>query len=127
MDVVERPHFSPCLPQALGMLDVVPVVAKVIRVPRQRFVAALPVQYHLDTVLRRRPHQLVAHQRSKRVYGLVLKPEHLLNELLGHIDGTIFMQPGAPTEEEMYEQALTYIQGDCSRGRLRKEGRYDKL
>ena len=60
------------------MLDVVPVVAKVIRVPRQRFVAALPVQYHLDTVLRRRPHQLVAHQRSKRVYGLVLKPEHLL-------------------------------------------------
>ena len=25
------------------------------------------------------------------------------------IGGTIFMQPGAPTEEEMYEQALTYI------------------
>ena len=42
--------------------------------------------------------------------GQSLKPEHLLNELLGHIDGTIFMQPGAPTEEEMYEQALTYIQ-----------------
>jgi TalC/MipB family fructose-6-phosphate aldolase len=42
--------------------------------------------------------------------GQDLKPEHLLNELLCHTGGTIFMQPGAATEEEMYEQALAYIQ-----------------
>jgi TalC/MipB family fructose-6-phosphate aldolase len=42
--------------------------------------------------------------------GQDLKPEHLLNELLHYTGGTIFMQPGAPTEEEMYEQALAYIQ-----------------
>src|SRR5258708_16387749 len=42
--------------------------------------------------------------------GEDLKPEHLLNELLRHTSGTIFMQPGATTEEEMYEQALAYIQ-----------------
>ena len=42
--------------------------------------------------------------------GQNLKPEHLLNELLHSIAGTIFMQPGAATEEEMYEQALAYIQ-----------------
>jgi TalC/MipB family fructose-6-phosphate aldolase len=42
--------------------------------------------------------------------GQKLKPEHVLGELLGHIGGTIFMQPGAPTEEEMYEQALAYMQ-----------------
>ena len=42
--------------------------------------------------------------------GQDLKPVHLLNELLRHIGGTIFMQPGAPTEEEMYEQACAYIQ-----------------
>ena len=42
--------------------------------------------------------------------GQDLRPEQLLNELLGHTGGTIFMQPGALTEEEMYEQALAYIQ-----------------
>src|SRR5258708_12578236 len=42
--------------------------------------------------------------------GHALKPEHLLNELLRPTGGTIFMQPGAPTEEEMYEQALPYVQ-----------------
>ncbi len=42
--------------------------------------------------------------------GQDLKPEQLLNELLHAIGGTIFMQPGAATEEEMYEQALAYMQ-----------------
>jgi TalC/MipB family fructose-6-phosphate aldolase len=42
--------------------------------------------------------------------GQNLKPEQLLNELLCQIGGTIFMQPGAATEEEMYEQALAYVQ-----------------
>src|SRR5215470_1043606 len=42
--------------------------------------------------------------------GQDLNPEQLLGELLCHIGGTIFMQPSAPTEEEMFEQALAYIQ-----------------
>src|SRR5258706_5886260 len=42
--------------------------------------------------------------------GQDLNPEQLLNELLHAIGGTIFMQPGAATEEEMYEQALAYMQ-----------------
>lgn len=42
--------------------------------------------------------------------GQNLNPVRLLNALLDHIGGTIFMQPGAATEEEMYEQALAYIQ-----------------
>ena len=47
-------------------------------------------------------------QAQKR--GQDLKPEQLLNELLRHTAGTIFMQPGAATEEAMYEQALAYMQ-----------------
>ena len=42
--------------------------------------------------------------------GQNLNPVRLVNELLDHITGTIFMQPGAATEEEMYEQALAYFQ-----------------
>ena len=34
----------------------------------------------------------------------------MLNALLRQIHGSIFMQPGASDEEEMYQQALTYIQ-----------------
>lgn len=47
--------------------------------------------------------------------GQNLKPEHLLSELLHFISGTIFMQPGACTEEEMHEQALAYIQAASDR------------
>ena len=42
--------------------------------------------------------------------GQDLKPQSLLNELLGKISGTIFIQPGAINEEEIYLQALAYIQ-----------------
>lgn len=42
--------------------------------------------------------------------GQDLKPLSLLNQLLHTIDSTIFIQPGATTDEEMYEQALAYIQ-----------------
>ena len=42
--------------------------------------------------------------------GQDLKPQSLLNELLGKISGTIFIQPGAINEEEMHLQALAYIQ-----------------
>ncbi len=41
--------------------------------------------------------------------GQDMKPQRLLNELLHTLDGTIFIQPGATTEKEMYEQALAYI------------------
>jgi len=42
--------------------------------------------------------------------GQGMKPQHLLNELLRNTDGTICIQPGAHTENEMYAQALAYIQ-----------------
>ena len=37
-------------------------------------------------------------------------PKSVLSELLRSMDGVIFMQPGATEEEEMYAQALAYIQ-----------------
>ena len=42
--------------------------------------------------------------------GQDLKPQSLLNELLTKMSGTIFIQPGAINEEEIYLQALAYIQ-----------------
>ncbi len=42
--------------------------------------------------------------------GQALTPGELLNELLRSLDGDIFMQPGATEDEEMYAQALGYIQ-----------------
>lgn len=42
--------------------------------------------------------------------GQNLNPLRLLNELLHAIGSTIFMQLGATGEEEMYQEALSYIQ-----------------
>ncbi len=42
--------------------------------------------------------------------GQCLDPLSLLEELVRHLDGTIFMQPGAIEEEEMFTEALTYIE-----------------
>jgi len=42
--------------------------------------------------------------------GQKLSPENVLKELLDKLDGTIFMQPGVTEEEEMYRQAMSYIE-----------------
>ncbi len=46
---------------------------------------------------------------AARELGQDLSPQGVLDALLRSIDGTIFMQPGATGEEEMYAEALTYI------------------
>ena len=48
---------------------------------------------------------LAARERGQR-----LDPLSLLRELLQSVGGTIFMQPGATTEEEMLKEALAYIE-----------------
>src|SRR5216683_3126641 len=48
---------------------------------------------------------LAAHER-----GQDLSPQGVLDALLRNVAGTIFMQPGASGEEEMYAEALVYIQ-----------------
>ncbi len=48
---------------------------------------------------------LAARERGQR-----LDPLSLLNELAQNVDGTIFMQPGATTEEEMLKEAVSYIE-----------------
>ena len=45
-----------------------------------------------------------------RERGQNLRPQGVLSELLRSIDGIIFMQPGATEDEEMYAEALAYIQ-----------------
>lgn len=47
---------------------------------------------------------------AARTHGQNLSPEDLLQELLRVLDGRIFMQPGATGEDEMYRQALSYIE-----------------
>ena len=47
--------------------------------------------------------------------GQDLKPQSILSELLRSLGGTIFIQPGATGEEEMYQQALAYIQAAHNR------------
>ncbi len=44
--------------------------------------------------------------------GQMLSPREVLKELLSIVDGDIFMQPGASEDEEMYAQALSYIEAD---------------
>ncbi len=53
---------------------------------------------------------LVARER-----GQDLTPESVLSELLRSMGGDIFIQPGATEEEEMYTQALAYIQASPNR------------
>lgn len=48
---------------------------------------------------------LTAYERGQR-----LQPLQLLHELLQNVNGSIFIQPGATTTDEMLEECLTYIQ-----------------
>ena len=48
---------------------------------------------------------LAACERGQR-----LEPQHLLNELLDKQAGDVFIQPGAITEEAMYNEALAYLE-----------------
>jgi TalC/MipB family fructose-6-phosphate aldolase len=48
--------------------------------------------------------------RAARERGQKLDHLEILMALLSRVPGTIFMQPGSPDEEEMYQQARTYIQ-----------------
>jgi TalC/MipB family fructose-6-phosphate aldolase len=50
-----------------------------------------------------------------RERGQDLSPQSVLSELLRSIGGTIFMQPGASGEDEMYAEALDYIQASPNR------------
>src|SRR5438309_5647567 len=50
-----------------------------------------------------------------RERGQDLSPQSVLSELLRVMGGTIFIQPGATGEEEMYQQALAYIQAAPNR------------
>jgi TalC/MipB family fructose-6-phosphate aldolase len=52
---------------------------------------------------------------AARELGQHLDPLSLLKAILRSIDGSIFMQPGSLEEEEMYKQALTYIETDPQR------------
>ena len=47
--------------------------------------------------------------------GQNLHPQAVLEALLQGLSGTIFMQPGATEEEEMYQQAMAYIGTDPAR------------
>jgi TalC/MipB family fructose-6-phosphate aldolase len=47
--------------------------------------------------------------RAARERGQKLDHLEVLMALLSRVPGTIFMQPGSPDEEEMYQQARTYI------------------
>ena len=47
--------------------------------------------------------------------GQELSPQGVLDALLRSVSGSIFMQPGAVGEEEMYAEALAYIQAASSR------------
>jgi len=47
--------------------------------------------------------------------GQDLSPESVLSELLRTMGGTVFIQPGATGEEDMYSEALAYIQASPNR------------
>lgn len=52
---------------------------------------------------------------AAREQGQKLDPPSLLRELLAKFDGTIFIQPGAISEQEMLQEALSYLQADPRR------------
>lgn len=52
---------------------------------------------------------------AARERGQKLDPQGILSELLRGLGGTIFIQPGATGEEEMYQEALAYIQAAPNR------------
>ncbi len=52
---------------------------------------------------------------AARERGQDLSPQEVLDALLRSTDGSIFMQPGASDEEEMYAEALAFIQADPNR------------
>jgi TalC/MipB family fructose-6-phosphate aldolase len=52
---------------------------------------------------------------ASRNRGQTFTPLQLLRELLREVNGDIFMQPGETEEEEMFKQAMTYIEADPDR------------
>jgi len=52
---------------------------------------------------------------SARERGQKLSPHQLLKDLLRELTGIIFMQPGDVEEENMYSQAMSYLEIDSSR------------
>lgn len=52
---------------------------------------------------------------AAREAGQRMDPLSLLKEMLQTLGGTIFMQPGAATEEEMLAEALSYVESDAER------------
>src|SRR5437660_12326436 len=52
---------------------------------------------------------------SARERGQKLSPHQLLKDLLRELTGNIFMQPGDVEEENMYSQAMSYLEIDSSR------------
>jgi TalC/MipB family fructose-6-phosphate aldolase len=52
---------------------------------------------------------------AARESGQDLSSQGVLEALLRSTDGTVFMQPGASKEEEMYAEALAYVQAAPSR------------
>jgi len=52
---------------------------------------------------------------AARQRGQTLTPEDILSRLLQQLRGDIFIQPGATSEEEMYAQAIAYIQANPNR------------
>lgn len=50
-----------------------------------------------------------------RERGQDLSPQSVLSELLRLMGGTVFIQPGASGEEDMYQEALAYIQASPHR------------
>lgn len=52
---------------------------------------------------------------AARERGQNISPQGVLDALLRSLDGSIFMQPGARDEEEMYAEAIAYIQAAPNR------------
>jgi len=52
---------------------------------------------------------------AARERGQNISPQGILDALLSSLDGSIFMQPGASDEEDMYAEALAYIQASPDR------------
>jgi TalC/MipB family fructose-6-phosphate aldolase len=48
---------------------------------------------------------LAAHEKGQRI-----TPSALLEELLSKVNGTVFIQPGATSEQDMYAEAARYIE-----------------
>jgi hypothetical protein len=69
-------HLLPCATQLSGAQQRIPRIAEVVRIAPDGFIGPLTIQDHLDAVVRREAHQLVADDGRERMHRLVLKAEH---------------------------------------------------